>query len=60
LNIADKTEANKEEAIPEKPKIRIDRYGNEIIPRAHRLKNGLKSVHKVTYIDSIHKENSTA
>ena len=37
-----------------KPKIRIDRLGNEIIPRRFRLKNNLKSTHKVTYIDQIH------
>jgi hypothetical protein len=48
--------------IAEKPEpaVRLDRYGYEIIPRAQRLKSGIKSTHKVTYIDSIHKENSTS
>ena len=41
----------------EKPPTRLDRFGTEIIPRSHRLKLGLKSAHKVTYIDSVHKEN---
>ena len=35
LNQADKAEEAKAAVTPQ---IRIDRYGNEIIPRAHRLK----------------------
>ena len=38
----------------QKPKIRIDRLGNTIIPRRERLKQSIKSTHKVTYIDQIH------
>ena len=30
---------------------RVDRYGNKIIPRAAKRAMGLKSSHKVTFID---------
>ena len=35
---------------------RIDRFGTEIITRYDRLKNNLKSAHKVTYLDQVHNQ----
>ena len=40
--------------LPQQPtNIRIDRYGNEIVPRKTRLEknNGAKSGHKLTFVD---------
>lgn len=41
---------------PDEPpkKVRLDRFGTEIVPRALKLKNQMKTGHKVTYIDQIH------
>ena len=41
---------------PEEPpkKLRLDRFGTEIVPRSEKLKSQVKTGHKVTYIDQIH------
>lgn len=36
---------------------RTDRYGNQIIPRAAKRAMGLKSSHKVTFIDQVMRES---
>mgnify|MGYP000185356648 CR=1 FL=1 len=35
---------------------RIDRFGVQIVARHNRLKNNLKSGHKVTYLDQVHNQ----
>lgn len=38
------------------PPMRTDRYGNEIVPRARRLRTGEKTSHKLTFMDKIEKQ----